>query len=378
MFKRHYHNLSDYISQNKVLVIYGPRRVGKTTLIEHYLSQYKGNYRLISGEDMNVQRILSSNDFDKIFQFCEGLDLLAIDEAQDIHNIGRGLKIIVDHIKPIHVIATGSSSFDLANKMGEPLVGRQNLLTLYPLSQLELKNHYHDYELQQNLHNYLRFGSYPEVLTLPHQDDKREYLTTIANSYLYKDILALNTVRNADILQRLVKKLAFYLGSEVSAHQFSNDLGVDVKTIVKYLDLLEKNFIITKLQGYSRNLANEITKKHKYYFYDLGIRNAVINQFNDIEDRNDIGALWENFVVIERIKRNSYLRTFHQSYFWRTHNQHEVDYIEEKDANVHAYEIKWNRHTRHTKGLTQFSKAYPNATTGLINQDNYLDFVCKT
>ena len=375
MLQRFHNDLSTYLQPNRVLVIYGPRRVGKTTLIEEYLKTYQGKYRLVSGENINVQNILASNDFDRILEFCDGLDLLAIDEAQAVKNIGVGLKIIVDHVKDIKVIATGSSSFDLANEIGEPLVGRQNIIKLYPVSQMELMAQLGQYELKQNLSDYLRFGAYPEVLMTENKDSKREYLTNITNSYLYKDILALNTIRNADVLQKLVKKLAFYVGSEISPNTLARDLGVDVKTIAKYLDLLEKNFIIVKLQSFSGNLANEITKKHKYYFYDLGIRNAIINQFNELDDRNDIGALWENFIVLERIKRNHYLRSFYNSYFWRTYEQHEVDYVEEKDAKIDAYEIKWNEKSKGKKGLGAFTKLYKNAETGFVNKENYLKFI---
>lgn len=377
MLKRFYHDLSPHLQPNRVLIIYGPRRVGKTTLVEEYLRTYKGKFRLVSGESMEVQNILSSNDFDKILEFCDGLDLLAIDEAQAVKNIGMGLKIIVDHVKDIKVIATGSSSFDLANEIGEPLVGRHNIIRLYPVSQLELLEEHSKYELKQNLEDYLRFGAYPEVLMIDGKDDKRDYLSKITSSYLYKDIFALNTIKNADILQKLAKKLAFYIGSEVAPNTFAHDLGIDVKTVARYLDLLEKNFIILKLQGFSRNLANEITKKHKYYFYDLGIRNAVINQFNQLDDRDDIGALWENFVVLERIKRNRYLRSFHHSYFWRTYEQHKVDYVEEKDGQINAYEIKWNEKSKGRKGITAFTHLYKNASADFVNKENYLDFIVK-
>ena len=373
---RFYDDLTPFLAPNRVLIIYGPRRAGKTTLIERYVAGYSGRYRLVSGEDMAVQEILSSNDFSRIIEFCEGLDLLVIDEAQAVANIGRGLKIIVDHVKNIRVIATGSSSFDLANQVGEPLVGRHHTIRLYPVAQLELREALGAYDVKGKLKEYLRFGSYPEVLMIEKADDKREYLSTLTNSYLYKDILALNTVKNADILQKLVKRLAFAVGSEVAPNHFSRELGIDVKTVAKYLDLLEKNFIIFRLQGFSRNLANEITKKHKYYFCDLGVRNAVINQFNDIDNRDDIGAIWENFMVLERIKRNHYKRSFHNSYFWRTYEQHEVDYVEEKDAKLMAYEIKWNDKVKSHKGMHRFVETYDNAESHIVNQRNYLDFIC--
>lgn len=375
MIYRHHNDLAPHLKKNRALVIYGPRRVGKTTLVENFLNEYPGHSRLVSGEDLEIQNILSSNRFKDIIEFCEGVELLAIDEAQATPNIGRGLKIIVDQVKDIQVIATGSSSFELSNQIGEPLVGRQNTIQLYPLFQLELREELGAYELKKNLAAYLRFGSYPEVLTLTSDQEKRDYLSSLTNSYLYKDILTLNTIKNSNVLQKLVKKLAFYVGSEIAPNQLSKELGVDVKTVIRYLDLLEKSFIILKLNGYSGNLAKEITKKQKYYFYDVGIRNAVINQFNRLEDRNDIGALWENFIVMERIKRNHYLKTFHQPYFWRNYKKQEVDYLEEKDGKLSAYEIKWSSKAK-SKGLGHFISAYPDAKSKYIHRENYLDFLC--
>ena len=375
MITRFHTDLKKYLKANKVLVIYGPRRVGKTTLIEQYLQNCDECYRLVSGESFEVQQVLSSNKFDDIFAFCEGLDLLVIDEAHNISNIGRSLKIIVDHIKGLKVIATGSSSFDLANQVGEPLVGRQKIVLLFPPAQLELSYDLSRYELKSCLSDYLRFGSYPEVLMLGNNQDKSDYLLDLINSYLYKDILALNTIKNSSTLQKLVKLLAFYIGSEISANELSRTLGVDLKTVIKYLDLLQECFIIIKLTGFSGNLAKELTKKSKYYFYDLGVRNAVINQFNDLDNRNDIGALWENFIVLERLKRNSYLRSHYDSYFWRTYAQQEVDYLEHKDDKLDVYEIKWSDRAKSHNGIKTFKKFYPKASTHLINPKNYLDFI---
>jgi predicted AAA+ superfamily ATPase len=375
MLPRYYKKLSSYLKSGKVLVIYGARRVGKTTLIQEFLAEYEGKKKLVSGDNIAVQNILASQDFERIFEFCDDLDLLVIDEAQQIKNIGMGLKIIVDHLPHIKVIATGSSSFDLANKIGEPLVGRKKVITLFPLSQLELQECHNQYELKQRLEEYMRFGSYPEVLTIKTIHDKKEYLYDTTESYLYKDILIMNLIKNAEPLQKLVKLLAFNIGNEVSTHELAKQVGVDAKTIKHHLDLLEKNFIIISLQSFSRNLSKELNKKAKYYFCDLGIRNAVIGNFNKMNSRNDIGALWENFCVVERAKRNSYLSYFNNSYFWRTYKQEEVDLIEESDGFLYAYEMKYSEKPKAHRGLKAFHAEYNAKEKKIITPENYLDFV---
>lgn len=375
MLSRYHKDLSSYLNPSKVLVIYGARRVGKTTLIQEFLSGYRGKKKLVSGDNITVQNILSSQDFEKIFEFCDDIDLLVIDEAQQINNIGMGLKIIVDNLPQIQVIATGSSSFDLANKVGEPLVGRKKVITLFPLSQLELNEHHNKYELKKRLEGYMRFGSYPEVLTIKTLREKKEYLYDTAESYLYKDILMMNLIKNAEPLQKLVKLLAFNIGNEVSVHELAMQVGVDTRTIRNHLDLLEKNFIIIALQSFSRNLSKELNKKAKYYFYDLGIRNAVIGNFNKMNSRNDVGALWENFCVIERLKRNKYRGYFNNSYFWRTYKQEEVDLIEETGGHLYAYEMKYSENPKSHHGLKAFHSEYNAKERKIITPENYLEFI---
>lgn len=373
MYKRFYDPLDTYFKKNKVLILYGARRIGKTTLLHHFLSQTQIKAKIITGDDIIIQHVLSSSDIEKIKQFCLGYDLIMIDEAQNIPNVGHALKIINDYIPETKIIATGSSSFDLANKVGEPLVGRQTVLTMFPLSIKELSQHYNPFELSQKLKEYLIFGFYPEVLMLDKKEDKIRYLRDLVGSYLYKDILSLYQIKNSETLLKLTKLLAFQVGSEISFNELSTQLGVDVKTIAKYINLLEKSFIIQKLSSYSGNLRSEVTRKSKYFFVDNGIRNAVISQFGNIDDRNDIGQLWENFLVMERFKKNTYEDRYVNMYFWRTYAKEEIDFVESYDHHLHAFEFKWNPKAK--VKLKTFQNHYPNATLQIIHPENFIDFV---
>lgn len=356
--------------------MYGPRRVGKTTILQNYLKQTPHKYRLDSGDNIRIQQILSSQDFLKIIPYAEGYELLAIDEAQQIENIGLGLKIIVDQLPKIKVIATGSSSFDLSNQIGEPLTGRKITLTLYPVSQLELLRFktFNRFELKENLEQFLIYGSYPEILTAKSKAAKILALEEIVGSYLLKDILTLETVKSSKILLDLLKLLAFQTGSEVSLNELANNLGIDVKTVGRYLDILEKSFVLVNLRGFSRNLRKEITQKSKYYFLDNGIRNAVISNFNDLTLRDDIGKLWENFLVVERIKKQSYQLIFANNYFWRTWDQQEIDFVEEKDGKLFGYEFKYSAKKKQKKPQ-DFLSTYSGSKFSIITPDNYLDFI---
>ncbi|MDO8638588.1 MAG: ATP-binding protein [Candidatus Daviesbacteria bacterium] len=373
MIKRFYQNLQQYLQPNKVLVLYGPRRVGKTTLLNLSLSSTFLKYKLVSGDDLSVQQILSSQSIDQIKKFAEGYELLAVDEAQRIPNIGLGLKILVDHVPNIKVIATGSSSFDLSNKIGEPLTGRTVTLKLYPIAQIELLNQYNHYELKTKKDDYLIYGSYPEVLTAPTIEKKIFYLREIADSYLLRDILEMEEVKGSKVLFDLLKLLAFQVGNEVSLAELGSNLMIDAKTVGRYLDLLEKSFIIINIRGYSRNLRKEVTKKSKYYFYDNGIRNAIISNFNSLDLRDDVGKLWENFLVIERLKKQAYKNIFANNYFWRTWDQKEVDLVEEREGKIFGYEFKYSPDRR--KLPKEFLDTYSNASLEIISQDNYLDFI---
>jgi len=354
-------------------MIFGPRRVGKTTLLNKFLSETKLKYKLDNGENLSVQQILSSSDFSQIISYIDPYELYVIDEAHKVPNIGLGLKIIVDQIPKIKVVATGSSSFELLGQTGEPLTGRKISLTLFPVSQMELKEQLSPFELKQKLPEFLVFGGYPEVLTNSHKVEKIEILEELVNSYLLKDILELEQVKGSKILLDLLRLIAFQIGSKVSLSELSRELGIDLKTVARYLDLFEKSFILYNLRGFSRNLRSEIKQQSKYYFYDNGIRNAVISNYNDLGLRDDIGKLWENFLVVERLKKQAYGSIFTNNYFWRTWEGKEVDWVEERGGKLFGYEFKWGN--KKTKLSTEWLKTYSNASFETINQENYLSFI---
>lgn len=370
---RIYDNLGNFTKTGKVLLIYGPRQIGKTTMLKSFLSKTKLKYRLDTGEDIRLREMFESDDFEKILEFTHGYELVAIDEAQKIPNIGQGLKIITDHAEDIRVIATGSSSFELAGQVGEPLTGRKRTLTLFPIAQLELKKHYNVFELKQQLADFLIFGCYPEIITAHDTKEKGRIVSEIASAYLLKDILELDKIKNSKIILDLLRLLAFQVGNEVSLSELGRQLGLDYKTVARYLDILEKAFVIYNLRGFSRNLRKEITKKSKYYFFDTGIRNATISNFNPLNLRDDVGKLWENFLVMERIKKQSYHEIYANNYFWRTWSGQEVDWIEERGGKLYGYEFKWGE--ADARVPTQWSQNYPDASFEVINQKNYLDFV---
>ena len=372
MIKRYY-NLQKLVKKQKVLVIYGPRRVGKTTLLQEFLKQTKLKYKLDSGDNIKTQEILSSQNFGRILEYASGYELIAIDEAQQIPNIGMGLKILIDQIPGLSIIATGSASFALSQQMGEPLTGRKITKNLYPFSQSELLNEYNRHELKEKLEDFLIFGAYPECIAANSRQKKIAVLEEIANSYLLKDVLLLEKVKSSGVLIKLLKLLAFQVGSEVSLNELARQVKLDVKTVDRYLDILEKGFVIKSLGSFSRNLRKELSRKYKYYFYDNGVRNAVISQFNSLADRNDIGALWENFIVMERIKKQAYTPVYANNYFWRTYDQKEIDWVEERDGKLFGYEIKWN--DKKAKEPKLWKKTYNNAEYKIINQKNYLDFI---
>ena len=372
---RIYDNLNSFLKPNKVLVIYGSRQTGKTTLLKKFLSENEGNfrYKLDSGDDVNTQIVLGSSDFKKIINYAKGYDLIAIDEAQRIKNIGMGLKILIDQLPNIKIIVTGSSSFELAGQIGEPLTGRKITLTLFPLSQIEMGKLYNDHDLRIRLDDYLIFGGYPEVLTSDNIADKKSILEELVGSYLLKDILELEKVKSSKLLLDLLRLLAFQVGSEVSLSELGKQLGIDSKTVARYLDLFEKSFVLINLRGFSRNRRKEITSKSKYYFLDNGIRNAIIANFNSLEIRDDIGKLWENFLVVERLKNQGYNQVYSNNYFWRTWEQKEIDWVEERDGQLFGYEFKWKSKSR--KSCTAWKENYPDASLEIINNENYLAFV---
>lgn len=356
-----------------MLVIYGPRQVGKTTLLKNFLANCNLKYKLDSGDNIKIQHILSSQDFDLLKDYAANYELIAIDEAQKIANIGINLKILVDHIPNIKIIATGSSSFELAGQIEEPLTDRKTTLTLYPIAQLELLNLYNKYELKNKISEWLVFGSYPEVVTAKSKNAKIKLLEEIVYSYLLKDILALDRIKNSKKLLNLLRLIAFQIGNEASLRELGKQLSLDYKTVARYLDILEKAFVIYNLRGFSKNLRKEITQKSKYYFYDNGIRNTIISNFNNLEDRNDLGPLWENFVFIERCKKRAYHEIVANHYFWRTWEQQEIDLVEEREGKLFAYEIKWKKDK--IKAPRQWLNTYPDSIFSVITKNNYLEFV---
>ena len=368
------YNLENLIKKQKVLVLYGPRRVGKTTLLNEFLAKTNLKYKLDSGDNLRTQQILSSQDFSLILEYASDYQLIAIDEAQQIPNIGMGLKILVDQVKDITIIATGSSSFDLAQKIGEPLTGRKITKTLYPISQIELlAEHNNKFELKEKIEEFLIFGSYPDVITANSRLEKINILEDLINSYLLKDVLTLDRIKAPKPIIDLLKLLAFQIGKEVSLNELAVQVRLDIKTVDRYLDILEKAFVIKRVYAFSRNLRKEISGKCKYYFFDNGIRNALVSQYNALVDRNDIGALWENFIVMERIKKQAYEPIFSSNYFWRTYDQKEIDWVEEREGKLFGYEIKWG--DKNIKEPKLWRETYDNAEYQVINRENYFEFV---
>ena len=371
--QRIYQDIEKFLPPNKALIIFGPRQVGKTTLMEDYLKITSFKRKKVTGDDIMIHQVLGSQNLNEIQSFCHGYDLIAIDEAQKIPNIGIAIKLMVDQIQGIRVIATGSSSFELAGQVGEPLTGRKTELFLYPVSQMELLNHFNRFELKQKLSDYLIYGGYPRVLSAESKSEKLRILTEITGSYLFRDILSFERIKHPQLLLDMLRLLAFQVGSEVSVNELSNKLNIDNKTVKKYLELLEKSFILFKLRGYSGNLRKEITRQSKYYFYDNGIRNAIIANFNSIDLRNDIGQLWENFIVTERLKKQSYQSIYANNFFWRSWSGHEIDFVEERDGKLFGYELKWAKDRVMKQKL--WLESYPQASFEIINRENYLDFI---
>lgn len=366
--------LDSFLAPGKALILYGPRRAGKTTLLKSYLDSCGLRYRLETGDDVRLRNLLGSGDLKQIVAFAEGFDLVAIDEAQQIPDIGMGLKILVDHLPSLRIIATGSSSFDLAGAIGEPLTGRKRTLTLFPISQTELKRKFNSYDLRRRLEEYLVYGSYPETVIAEGRKEKIELLEELVGSYLLKDVLAMDRIRSSRTLLDLLKLIAFQVGREVSLNELATQVKLDVKTVGRYLDILEKAFVIVRLGGFSRNLRNEVTSKAKYYFLDNGIRNAIIGQYNLLDSRNDIGALWENFIVAERLKKRSYTGIYGNIYFWRTYDGKEIDYVEERDGGLFGFECKWTMQKK-DRPPKKWLESYPDATFELVTPENYIDFV---
>ena len=362
-----------FAERRKIIVIYGARQVGKTTMVKGILKDMDKKILFIEGDDFRYRDILSSMDLDKLKALVSGYDILFLDEAQRVKNIGINLKMLHDNISDLRIIVTGSSALDLANSIKEPLTGRTYTYKLYPISTLELKKYKNDFELGLDLEQRMIFGSYPEVFNIQNNKEKIEYLESLASDYLYKDILELEYIKYSNKLKDLLKLLALQIGSEVSYNELANNLELSRPTISSYIDLLEKAFILVKLNAFSRNKRKEVVKKPKIYFLDLGVRNAIINSFSYLDSRNDVGALWENFLIIERLKRNGYLKHYCSQYFWRTYTGAELDYIEEYDGKLHGYEFKWSK--KQLKAPETWTSEY-NGSFECVNKDSFVGFVC--
>ena len=375
--KRYYlDRISSMLQPGRVLAIYGARRSGKTTLIEDFLKTWTdGRYFLGTGEDRAVKEVLGSSDVNLIRSSFSGYSLVVIDEAQAMSNVGAGLKLLVDTLPEVKVIASGSSSFQLASGIGEPLTGRRRTATLYPIAAMELDAEFGGMALRQRLDELLVYGSYPEVLTTENAQDKAEALHELCNSYLFKDILAFERLRNADKIHRLLSLLAFQVGKEVSITELGTALGLNRLTVERYIDLLAKPFVVFRIPGFSRNLRSEVTKTSRYYFRDNGIMNAVVNNFNPLSMRNgnDVGALWENYIVTERMKKQEYSRIISNNYFWRTYERQEIDLVEERGGRLYGYEIKYGKASPSAPSL--WKENYPDATYQVISRQNHADFI---
>lgn len=359
----------------KVIMLLGARRVGKTTLIKKVQEEFAGKSRFFNCDDPQVREILTDISAQELNQLLQYDSLVIFDEAQRIKNIGLTLKLLVDEIPEKQVLVSGSSSLDLANEITEPLTGRKKTFYLYPLSFFELFEFYnHDkVALASQLDLAMRYGTYPDVFDQPDKEEKTEYLLELSQDYLYKDALEYQEIRNPEQLRRLLTALALQIGQEVSYTKLAKTVGVDQKTVIRYIDLLEKSYVIFRLPALSRNLRKEINKSRKIYFCDLGIRNALIRNFNPYDLRSDRGQAWENFLIAERIKRDSYSKVFKNYYFWRTYDQKEIDFVEEHGGTLVGYEFKWQKDT--LKEPTEFLQTYEDSVVKLVNKKNYLDFV---
>jgi len=362
------------LQPNKVVILLGARRVGKTQLVKSILSKINEPYLLLNGDDVETLQALETRSVSNYNRLLGSTRFLVIDEAQEIPDIGAKLKLMVDSVDGLKIFVTGSSVFDLTNKLGEPLVGRKTTFYLYPFSQMEFAEQENFFETKAHLEERLIFGGYPELIHLDQTKDKIDYLKEQVNSYLLKDILAYEGIQKRDKIVSLLQMIAFRIGSELSLESIGNDLQISKNTVEKYLDLFSKVFIIYKQTGFRRNLNNEITKKSKWYFMDNGIRNTLINNFNLINTRDDIGQLWENYLHSERTKMLDYKGMHHSSYFWRTHNKQEIDRIEDRDGKLFAYEFKW-KESKKVKAPSAFTNAYHNASFECIDRENYLDFI---
>ena len=374
MYKRDLQSvIQERCFQGKAIILLGARQVGKTTLLKKIIQEQHVEALYLNCDEPQTVVALTNCNLKELQMIVGANKFVVIDEAQKVNNIGLTLKLIVDNMPDVQVIATGSSAFELRNCLNEPLTGRKYEYQMFPISSKEIYQSSGYLDLKGLLETRLIYGSYPDILN--HANDARELLRMLTDSYLYKDILATDNLRKPDILDKLLRALAFQVGSEVSYNELAQTVGTDSKTVERYIELLEKCYIIFRLHGLSRNLRNELKKAKKIYFYDNGVRNAVIQQFAPLELRNDAGALWENFFISERVKRNHYQLNYCNTYFWRTKSQSEIDYIEEQNGQMTVFEMKWNPKKANTSIPEAFLKAYDVKESVIITPDNYLDYL---
>lgn len=364
--------LEKMIGGKKAITLMGARQVGKSTLLKLML-EHRADVLWLNGDDVDVQDMLSQITSTRFRNIIGNHRILVIDEAQRISDIGLKLKLVTDQIPGVQVIATGSSSFVLARNINETLTGRKREFVLTPLTFGEMVKHTNLMEELRMIPHRMVYGYYPEVVTSP--SEERDVLKELSESYLFRDMLSFDKIFKSDKLVKLLQALSYQIGSMVNSHELGTLVGLDSKTVEKYITLLEQSYIVFGLRSYSRNLRNELKKSRKIYFWDLGIRNAVISDFSHIESRNDVGALWENFVVSERMKLNVMNRSFAQSWFWRTQQQQEVDYVECIDGQINAFEMKWNAKKKSVKCPPSFARAYPDASFQVITPDNIETFL---
>jgi hypothetical protein len=367
--------LRDSILPGKALVVYGPRQVGKTTLAQELLASLPMRSKFVNADELTYREALASQNRQRLGEVLGEAELLVIDEAQRVPEIGLNLKILVDSFPQAAILATGSASFDLANKVSEPLTGRKLTFSLYPVSYAELKETFGVLEGRAQLERWMVFGGYPTIVTTDNPVMRERLLGELVGSYLYRDILELEDVRRADKIVDLLRLLAFQIGQEVSLAELAASLALNRQTVDRYLDLLEKVFVIFKVGGFSRKLRKEVTKNARYYFYDNGVRNSLIQNFNPLALRNDVGQLWENFLWIERRKANQNAGRSVNAYFWRTYDQKEIDCIEEYGGKLHGYEFKWQVGAVRRATRSEFLETYPGSELMTISQENFDEFI---
>lgn len=367
-------DLKNTLKPQKVTILLGARRVGKSVLIETLLNSYKQPFLFLNGEDEDTHLLLAHKTVANYTRVIGENKLLVIDEAQNIPDIGKKLKLMIDSIKGLKILVTGSSAFDILNVAGEPLTGRYNLIYLYPMWQGELKEN--ALQTKQNLEERLIYGSYPELWHFKSSIEKRKYLNDLVNAYLLKDILILDGLRNSSIVYSLLKLIAYQIGKEVSYTELGTQLGISKNTVEKYLNLLTKVFVIIKVPAYSNNLRKEISKSQRWYFVDNGIRNALVSNFDPLALRNgdEKGMLWENYLFMERLKRNTYSNAKRDYYFWRTYDGQEIDLLEENSKKLEAFEFKFSG-KKIPKVPAAFAKAYAKSSFSVVNEKNYIDFI---